>query len=295
MRLFSGKITPIADEIVRSLIEGGSIEAESDEEVRLDVEAVLKEYLRLDRDIVDEAKSRMETRGLGYANLGRVKAQVAKERGAPPSDEVLPYLLDQILKMLFHSANVDEIFCRRRRPPEDDHPGAEAPYGRRGGTRQGSALEDQEPQRGNGKLRNRVRASHGADEAKARPHVGVVSRGVLHQDPSARALRHQRWPVIHPTVSFPHGTPHCFGHTVGFRSCWAAHDWASQHDRFRTRLGHRRGRIAGGRASFGQPSILRCAPPTASRPVRAWAVIGNGGARPTSAGSRRHRCSTGES
>ena len=111
MRLFSGKITPIADEIVRTLVEAEAIEAESDEEVRLDVEAVLKEYLRLDRDIVEEAKNRMEARGLGFSNLGRVKAQVAKERGAPPGDEILPYLLDQILKMLFHSSNVDEIYA----------------------------------------------------------------------------------------------------------------------------------------------------------------------------------------
>lgn len=111
MRLFSGKIGAIADDIVRTLTTGGEIETESEEEVRLDIEAVLKEYLRMDRDIADEAKNRMEVRGLGYSNLGRVKSQVSKERGAPPSDEVLPYLLDQILNMLFHSNNVEEIYA----------------------------------------------------------------------------------------------------------------------------------------------------------------------------------------
>ncbi len=110
MRLYSGKIPTIADEIVRTLTEGGDIETESDEEVRLDVEAVLKEYMRLERDVTDEAKNRLESRGAGYTQLGRAKAQVAKERGVPPQDEVLPYLLDQVLKMLFHSNNVAEIY-----------------------------------------------------------------------------------------------------------------------------------------------------------------------------------------
>jgi hypothetical protein len=111
MRLFSGKIPAIADDVVRTLTSAGDIEVESEEEVRLDVEAVLKEFLRMDREIADEAKNRMEVRGLGYSNLGRVKSQVSKERGAPPSDETLPYLLDQILNMLFHSNNVTEIYA----------------------------------------------------------------------------------------------------------------------------------------------------------------------------------------
>ena len=110
MRLYSGKVSVIAEEIVRSLTAAEDIEVESEEEVRLDVEAVLKEYLRVDREIVDEAKNRMESRGLGYGNLGRIKSQVSKERGAPPTDETLPYLVDQILNILFHSNNVVEIY-----------------------------------------------------------------------------------------------------------------------------------------------------------------------------------------
>jgi hypothetical protein len=47
---------------------------------------------------------------LPYAQLGKLRNQVAKEKGAPQSDDVLPYLIDQILNILFHSRNVDEIF-----------------------------------------------------------------------------------------------------------------------------------------------------------------------------------------
>lgn len=110
MRLFPGKISAIAEESVHVLVRDADIEAANPDEVKLDMEAVLKEYLRLDRDVGDEAKSRMQSRGLDYSNLGKVRSQIAKERGAPPQDEVLPYLVDQILRMLFHSSHVDEVF-----------------------------------------------------------------------------------------------------------------------------------------------------------------------------------------
>jgi len=72
---------------------------------------VLKEYLRFERSISDEAKNRMEVRGVPYAQLGKIRSQVAKEKGAPQSEDVLPYLIDQILNMLFHSRNVEEIYA----------------------------------------------------------------------------------------------------------------------------------------------------------------------------------------
>jgi hypothetical protein len=111
MRLYRGKIETITDDILRTLKEAGDIEFENEPEAKLDIESVLKEYLRLDREIVEEAKNRMEVRGLGYSNLGRVKSQVSKERGGPGQEEVLPYLLEQILNILFHSANIAEIYA----------------------------------------------------------------------------------------------------------------------------------------------------------------------------------------
>ena len=111
MRLYASKIPTIAEELVRDLTAAGDIETENPAEVKLDVEAVLKEFLRVDREVADEAKNRMQERGLPSSNLGKLKAQLAKERGAPPPDEFLPYLLEQILNMLFHSQNVVEIFA----------------------------------------------------------------------------------------------------------------------------------------------------------------------------------------
>ncbi len=111
MRLFSGKVPTISEEIVRVLTAEGDVETEQPNEVVLDVESVLKEYLRFERTIGDEAKNRLEARGLPYAQLGKLRNQVAKEKAAPQSEDVLPYLLDQILNILFHSKNVDEIYA----------------------------------------------------------------------------------------------------------------------------------------------------------------------------------------
>jgi uncharacterized protein len=111
MRLYRGKVETIAEEVIRTLRSQEFVELENENEARLDVESVLKEYLRLDREIVDDAKNRMEERGLGYSQLNKMKNSVSKERGAPSQDEVLPYLLDQIMNILFHSANIAEIFA----------------------------------------------------------------------------------------------------------------------------------------------------------------------------------------
>ena len=111
MRLFRGKVELIAEDVIATLKAAGDIEVENEPEARLDIEAVLKEYLRLDREVVEEAKNRMEVRGLGYSQLGKVRSQVSKERGTPSQDEVLPYLLDQILNLLFHSNHISEIFA----------------------------------------------------------------------------------------------------------------------------------------------------------------------------------------
>ena len=111
MRLFRGKIETIAQQIVTELTKDGELETDNPAEVQLDVEAVLKEYLRQERDIVDEAKNRLEIRGLSYSMLGKVKHQIAKERSFSMGEEMLPYLLQQILTMLFHSQNVEEIYA----------------------------------------------------------------------------------------------------------------------------------------------------------------------------------------
>jgi hypothetical protein len=111
MRLYIGKVSAISDDVIKSLMTDGDLEVDNAEEARLDIESVLKEYVRRDKDVGEEAKNRMEARGLGYSQLGKVKAQVAKERGIQTGEDTLPYLIEQILEMLFHSQHVIEIFA----------------------------------------------------------------------------------------------------------------------------------------------------------------------------------------
>ncbi|MCA9530378.1 MAG: DUF507 family protein [Myxococcales bacterium] len=101
----------IADDIIETLSASGDVELEDAAEARLDLEAVLKEHIRRDRQAGDEARERMQREGLSHSMLGRVRARVNKEWGMPAQDEVLPFLLDQLVEMLFHSNNVAEIYA----------------------------------------------------------------------------------------------------------------------------------------------------------------------------------------
>lgn len=122
MRLYSGKIPAIATEVVRALLAAKDIESESPKEVEADVAAVLNQYLSDERDVNDRAKEVLERTGKGNTDFQRVRALVADEKGIKVGDETLDYLLDQVVEMLMHSNNVDEVFAadvdlRRRMAP----------------------------------------------------------------------------------------------------------------------------------------------------------------------------------
>jgi hypothetical protein len=122
MRLFSGKIAPLSEEIVKSLVENGEIECEDRREVVRDVESVFQSYLSTERDANDRAKEIMDSRGLPPSEFGRIKRLAAEQKGIKVGDEMMDYLLDQLIEMLMHSGNVDEVFgedhaLRRRMRP----------------------------------------------------------------------------------------------------------------------------------------------------------------------------------
>jgi hypothetical protein len=122
MRLFAGKVGTIASEVVRALVEGNDIEAERPREVQADVESVLNEYVRLEKEASEKAKDLIEARGLPQTEFPRLKKLAAEQKGIKLGDETLDYLLDQIVEMLMHSNNVDEVFAedvalRRRMVP----------------------------------------------------------------------------------------------------------------------------------------------------------------------------------
>jgi len=111
MRLFSGKVPVIAQEVVQKLSADGDMECVDPNEVIKDIESVLIEYLRAERRVLDEAKNRMEARGVSYTDLHKLKGQAARDLRLPVGEDALPYLLEQVMEMLFPSSNADEVFA----------------------------------------------------------------------------------------------------------------------------------------------------------------------------------------
>jgi uncharacterized protein len=122
MRLYSGKTQAISTEVVRALLSSKDIEAESPKEVEADVASILNQYLADEREVNERAKDVLERTGKGQGDFARVRALVADEKGIKVGDDSLDYLLDQVVEILMHSNNVDEVFVedvelRRRMAP----------------------------------------------------------------------------------------------------------------------------------------------------------------------------------
>jgi hypothetical protein len=122
MRLFSGKITPLSEELVKALVDNKDIECESKKEVVTDLESVFSNYLRLEREASDKAKDLLQQRGMPPSELPRLRKLAAEQKGIKIGDDLLDYLLDQLIEMLMHSGNVDEVYgedhdLRRRMRP----------------------------------------------------------------------------------------------------------------------------------------------------------------------------------
>ncbi len=112
MRLYAGKVTPISNDMVNVLTSTGAIEAEPEMEgeVLLDIESVLKEYIRTEREIVNHARELISQGGLEFRQLHKLKNKIAEERGFGIGDKAMEYLTRQIIECLFHSRHVAEIF-----------------------------------------------------------------------------------------------------------------------------------------------------------------------------------------
>lgn len=111
MKLYTGKIPTIAEEVIRSFVDAGDIEVSDVQEAQLDVEAVLKEYVRMDRECTDKAKDILEQRKLPYGQFGKIKRAVAEERGFALGEESLGWIANQTLETFMQSKYVDEVFA----------------------------------------------------------------------------------------------------------------------------------------------------------------------------------------
>ena len=111
MRLYPGKVPAVAADIVRKLTDAGDIEVSNRAEAELDVGSVLKEYLRVDREISDQARAMLEQRGMGNEHFGRVRRTLAEQHGLGQGEEAIPWICNQLVELFMHSAHIDEVFA----------------------------------------------------------------------------------------------------------------------------------------------------------------------------------------
>lgn len=111
MRLYSAKIPIIARDIIRELTEQNQIEVSNPAEAELDIQAVLKEYLRTERTLTEETKDVMERRGLSHGTFGKLKHAMAEEKGFGLGEDGVTWMINQILETFMQSKFVDEIFA----------------------------------------------------------------------------------------------------------------------------------------------------------------------------------------
>jgi len=111
MRIYSAKVPKLSADIVSAVTREGDVEVTSPKEVQLDVEAVLNQYVKDEQEVADRAKNLMAQRNLPQTEFNRIKKLVADERKIKIGDDAIDYILDQLVEMLMHSANVEEIFA----------------------------------------------------------------------------------------------------------------------------------------------------------------------------------------
>ena len=110
MKLYSSKVPVIAMDVVRVLTADKDIEVTSAREVEADIEAVLREYLRMERDLTEKAKDRVEQVGGGREDIARVKKTMAEAKNIGLGGDAISFILNQIIVMLMRSPHVDEVF-----------------------------------------------------------------------------------------------------------------------------------------------------------------------------------------
>jgi len=111
MRLHRGQIPALSRQITRALVDGKHIEVVSLREVERDVESVLTTYLDSVDRVMAHARDLAQQRGLPQGQFGRIKQIAADQAGIKIGDDGLDYVQLQLLEMLFHSSNVDEVYA----------------------------------------------------------------------------------------------------------------------------------------------------------------------------------------
>jgi hypothetical protein len=111
MRLYASKIPHITESVTRALVDPGDIEINDRNEFKRDIESILREYLRKDRELTEAAKDILEARGLPYSDLYRTKRQLAEREDFAIGDESVNWIANQLIELFMQSQYVEEIYA----------------------------------------------------------------------------------------------------------------------------------------------------------------------------------------
>lgn len=114
MRLYKGQVPVVAEEIARDLTRSGDLEVEQANipEVEMDIQSVLNEYIRLDRELNNRVRDIQSAEG---GSFGRIKSRLARRKGVEDiQDDPIGYIIDQLIDIFFHSHFVNEVFSDDR-------------------------------------------------------------------------------------------------------------------------------------------------------------------------------------
>ena len=111
MRLYASKINAIVEALNRVLVDPGHLEVSDRDEFNRDLESILREYLRKNREVTERSKDILEVRGLPYSELYRIRRQIAEEQDFGIGDESLNWIANQLVELFMQYQFVDEIYA----------------------------------------------------------------------------------------------------------------------------------------------------------------------------------------
>lgn len=111
MKLYPAKVDTIAAEVITKLAQDGDIDVTDQNEAQLDAAAVLKEYIRVDKELTERAKDILEIRGLPYSQLGRTKRQLADQKEFGLGEDGIVWICNQLVETFMQSRHVDEVYA----------------------------------------------------------------------------------------------------------------------------------------------------------------------------------------
>ncbi|MEL6179217.1 MAG: DUF507 family protein [Myxococcota bacterium] len=116
MRIYSGQVRLISRDVIDDLKSNGQIEIDDTyyDEAIADIEAILREYIRTDREIHEEAREQARARGGGSQMVHRIKRKLAKRRRFSYGEEAQEWIVEQMIEILLYSDHVEEVYADDR-------------------------------------------------------------------------------------------------------------------------------------------------------------------------------------